>query len=162
MNDIELGWVAGFLEGEGSFSGRGSGKGCLTVAVSQVQREPLERLQRLFGGEIYRYNHGKNSKPTWSNFYRWTKCGKKAAEIMILLYPLMSPKRQDKIAELLVIWTESYGSGAHQKSRTHCPKGHEYTPENTYRQPSAPNKRKCRTCAVEYNRNYQRKIAQRN
>ncbi len=30
--------------------------------------------------------------------------------------------------------------------RTHCPKGHEYTPENTYRNPKSPNKRVCITC----------------
>lgn len=30
---------------------------------------------------------------------------------------------------------------------THCPKGHEYTPENTYRTPSDPYQRRlCRTC----------------
>lgn len=38
--------------------------------------------------------------------------------------------------------------------RTHCPRGHEYTPENTYRRPGAPNKRICKTCrkdkAVEW------------
>ncbi|ASX98772.1 HNH endonuclease [Arthrobacter phage Colucci] len=32
--------------------------------------------------------------------------------------------------------------------KTHCPKGHEYTPENTYRQPSKPNARRCRRCAA--------------
>ncbi|MCC5574563.1 HNH endonuclease [Microtetraspora sp. AC03309] len=32
---------------------------------------------------------------------------------------------------------------------THCPSGHEYTPENTYRSPKQPNCRRCRTCARE-------------
>jgi len=27
-----------------------------------------------------------------------------------------------------------------------CPRGHEYTPENTYRAPGFPNQRKCRAC----------------
>lgn len=31
-------------------------------------------------------------------------------------------------------------------ARTHCPKGHEYTPENTYRPSTHPNHRYCRTC----------------
>ena len=31
-------------------------------------------------------------------------------------------------------------------NRTHCPQGHEYTPENTKRVPSRPNTRYCRTC----------------
>lgn len=43
--------------------------------------------------------------------------------------------------------------GTHpQASKTHCPQGHEYTPENTYRKPSAPNARRCRTCRREKGR----------
>lgn len=34
--------------------------------------------------------------------------------------------------------------------RTHCPKNHEYTPENTYRRPSRPNVRECRTCRRDW------------
>lgn len=33
---------------------------------------------------------------------------------------------------------------------THCPKGHEYTPENTIRNHGT--RRNCRTCAIEYQR----------
>lgn len=41
--------------------------------------------------------------------------------------------------------------------RTHCPQGHEYTPENTYRWPNG--KRKCRAChaAAERRRNAKRR-----
>jgi hypothetical protein len=31
-------------------------------------------------------------------------------------------------------------------AKTHCPRGHEYTPENTYRNPGKANSRDCRTC----------------
>jgi len=34
----------------------------------------------------------------------------------------------------------------HEALKTHCPAGHEYTEDNTYRAPGAPNKRHCRTC----------------
>jgi hypothetical protein len=37
-------------------------------------------------------------------------------------------------------------------SKTHCPQGHEYTPENTYRVPSRPRGRICRACQAEYQR----------
>lgn len=32
------------------------------------------------------------------------------------------------------------------RDKTHCPQGHEYTPENTKRIPSRPNARYCREC----------------
>lgn len=36
--------------------------------------------------------------------------------------------------------------GNYQREKTHCPQGHEYTPENTYRPPSRPYNRTCREC----------------
>lgn len=33
-----------------------------------------------------------------------------------------------------------------QMQRTHCPKGHAYTEENTYQKKASPNKRECRRC----------------
>ena len=35
----------------------------------------------------------------------------------------------------------------HARNRTHCPRGHEYSPENTYVGPDG--KRRCRTCKRE-------------
>lgn len=39
-------------------------------------------------------------------------------------------------------------SGTRQLARTHCPRGHEYSPENTYTAPGQT-KRGCRTCRIE-------------
>lgn len=45
---------------------------------------------------------------------------------------------------------DSVQHGTHTNAgKTHCPQGHEYTPENTYRYPSRPNNRICRTCERE-------------
>lgn len=41
--------------------------------------------------------------------------------------------------------------------KTHCPAGHAYTPENTYRSPSKPNGRRCRQCQRDYDRKPHRK-----
>ena len=47
--------------------------------------------------------------------------------------------------------------GQHMKEKaarqTHCRHGHEYTPENTYRNPSS-GRRQCRTCHTAYMREY--------
>jgi hypothetical protein len=44
-------------------------------------------------------------------------------------------------------------------SKTHCPQGHPYTPENTYVYPGKPH-RMCRTCRVNYSRQYHQKRMQ--
>ncbi|MBD5787094.1 hypothetical protein IF650_12980 [Cellulosimicrobium terreum] len=43
--------------------------------------------------------------------------------------------------------TDGVPGGAHQLAKTHCPQGHEYTPENTIVYPS-DGRRRCRTCRV--------------
>ena len=51
--------------------------------------------------------------------------------------------------------------GTHRNGRkTHCPQGHEYTPENTYLYPSGG--RGCRACTTEYGKKrWQRTLADR-
>ncbi|WP_043652411.1 helix-turn-helix transcriptional regulator [Cellulosimicrobium cellulans] len=41
--------------------------------------------------------------------------------------------------------TDGVSGGAHQRAKTHCPRGHEYTPQNTIVYPS-DGRRRCRTC----------------
>lgn len=49
--------------------------------------------------------------------------------------------------------------GARQRNRTHCPKGHPYSPENTYRAPDS--RRLCRTCQSAHHREVNRARAER-
>ncbi len=46
-------------------------------------------------------------------------------------------------------------AGWQHRAKTHCPKGHEYSPENTFR---APQGRACVTCLRDRARAYQRKM----
>lgn len=48
----------------------------------------------------------------------------------------------------------------HQLRKTHCPKGHPYTPENTYNQPGRPG-RACRMCRAARRPLERRAVAQR-
>ena len=66
-----------------------------TVAVHQKQREPLERLLRMFGGTV-------TERPTdkrWPNntYWHWRVYGIRARGIMMTLYAFMSPRRQQQI-----------------------------------------------------------------
>lgn len=156
LRNIE--WVAGFLEGEGAFQCGGPRGSTPVVSVMQVQREPLERLQKMFGGEIRMWLR-KHKNPKHNDASRWQACGGKAAGLMMMLYPLMSPKRKEQITKALVAWRVAKGE-AHNSLKTHCHAGHEFTAENTYRRPAFPNQRYCRACTVQRNaKAYQAKKA---
>src|SRR5262245_673625 len=95
----EICWAAGFLEGEGTFDGAAKGRGPRVIAW-QVQKEPLERLQRLFGGSL-RYFERRNAPANHSPVYTWHLSGENARGCMMTIYVLMSPKRQVRIEEIL-------------------------------------------------------------
>ncbi len=82
-------WVAGFLEGEGSFT---LNDGSPRITAVQVDREVLVPFMR-FGGTIQR---AKRSAPR-HDLFQWNLFGRDAEGLMLMLYPLMSRRRQDRI-----------------------------------------------------------------
>ena len=136
-------WVAGFLEGEGAFQSGGSVRTTPVVSVAQVQREPLERLQELFGGPINMYLR-KNKNPNHSDAFRWGMYGGRAAGLMMTLYPLMSPKRKEAIRKAIMAWRSGRGE-SYNSHKIQCPKGHPYNDENTYKRLNGS--RVCRICS---------------
>lgn len=94
----DLHWAAGFLEGEGSFRPNG---GSTDVQASQVNIEPLMKLQRLFGGSIKKR---QGQKINYSDFYLWFTSGPRSRGVMMTLYILMSKRRQAQIDKALG-WT---------------------------------------------------------
>ena len=97
IRDLE--WAAGFLEGEGHFRSTKGRFGTQQCHATQVQREPLERLLRLFGGVI----HG-HTKPTTTHqrSWRWWTTGSRARGVMMTLYSLMSTRRKEQIRVALI------------------------------------------------------------
>lgn len=94
VSPYDLAWAAGFFEGEGSFDADGrAGR----IGVPQVNREPVERLLRLFGGTIYQ------RQPERGNLINtWMVRGPKARHLMEQVYPLMSQRRQRQIENALL------------------------------------------------------------
>jgi len=133
----EVEWAAGFLEGEGCFSSYGKGR-AIRVAAPQVQREPLEKLQRLFGGHLGR--KARLEKSNQQSCFRWQVGGKRAAGIMMTLFSLLSSKRKWQIQKALCGWLvvpPDFGD------RVRCPHGHPYTGGNLV---TINGSRYCRTC----------------
>jgi hypothetical protein len=94
----DLGWAAGFLEGEGSFA---ANSGTQLATASQVQTEPLNMLQRFFGGSVRPHARNSQRNPNWQDAFSWCVVGARARGVMLTLYVLMSPKRQAQIRKAL-------------------------------------------------------------
>ena len=103
QNQMELAWVAGFVDGEG----------CLTVSknrtahsvifdLAQVNERPLLRVQAVLGGEVVR------RKDVRGFHYQWRLYGAKAIAAIRLILPYLSNKQRQ--AELLIEFQETIGS----------------------------------------------------
>lgn len=64
----------------------------------------------------------------------------------------VNPKHLEAVTNVVNVM-RGEGAAARNARKTHCNKGHELTPENTY---NRRNRRACKTCGDEYNRNRRR------
>jgi hypothetical protein len=102
--DLAVAWAAGFLDGEGSFQGYyitpawRSPYFIVAVTATQVgNREPIDRLQKLFGGHVNTSNRAGIRRPC----YQWTlRRGNEVVKILEELLPHLICK-QDQAAVLL-------------------------------------------------------------
>lgn len=133
----DIAWAAGFIEGEGCFSWH---KTTPQVQVAQKGLEPLEKVRSIFGGEI---THRKDSGVS---YLQMTSI--EAISCMMTIYPLMSPRRQAKIREILETW-KRYKHANGIWSRWCRKRLHEMIPENTLTYPSRPTNKQCRACKAE-------------
>ena len=122
----DINWAAGFLEGEGTFisilCGKKNNEGKRTsrshrVCAGQNQLWPLLKLQRMFGGGVY-----KAYKESTDLFRVWYVHGSRARGIMMTLYSLLSPGRKLRVNKTLSQWN---------RRKLVCKRGHPFSKENT-------------------------------
>ncbi len=66
----DIAWAAGFFEGEGTVVYGNKNLGAhIKVQATQCYLEPLERMQSIFGGNLYGPYEGK--KDNWSQHWKW-------------------------------------------------------------------------------------------
>jgi hypothetical protein len=135
ISERDLGWLAAWFEGEGSFSFHGR---CPRITAVQVQRWPLDRCLRLMGGSIC-------MKPRVGRvpYYQWSHASVDTAGWMMTLYPLMSPRRKQQIETALALWRTRKPKDWRRRL-TNCKRGHAFTEANTYLQKNGA--RNCREC----------------
>jgi hypothetical protein len=109
--DPEIYWIAGFLEGEGCFGWYGDDRrpesridhsGYPLVIASQNFREPLDRLTATFPGPVRMNSITVAGNEHWE--YRVT--ARRAIDIMVAVYPLMSSRRRAVIEECVAKYAE--------------------------------------------------------
>lgn len=104
MNQIELGYVAGLIDGEGCIWARETKTGNIDVAV-KVTSTDLDIVEKMFNftgvGKIHGpYNNPEKKKPYWS----WDlQRMREIREILSQVRPMMSLRRQKSIDEVLEV-----------------------------------------------------------
>lgn len=96
MEERELYWLAGLLEGEGSFlPGSPKQPRNPTITVASTDHDVIERVGTLFGNKVSPIGHkGSLGKKT---MYSVRLSGRRAVVLMHGLRPLMGARRQGQI-----------------------------------------------------------------
>ncbi len=102
MTDVELGWTAGIIDGEGSIEVSGNHQ--VYVAVSSIDRCITQKLQVLWSGSEWSLGR----KTTIGNaIYRWQLTGKKVILLLQTVLPHLVLKGQD--AEIAIAFAQTLG-----------------------------------------------------
>jgi hypothetical protein len=138
----DLAWLAGFFEGEASFT---LSRGAIHLEASSTDRDVIERAVAILGNtRVYGpYGTGKSNKTGEPNKPQWraTVCGRRAAEWMMTLYVFMGERRRARIRECLSAWKQKLPWFGH---RTSCLRGHPLSGENL--NVNKKGQRSCRAC----------------
>ncbi len=105
LSEFELGWVAGLLEGEGSFSvkrsKRKNGFSCTpAIQLTSTDEDVAVRLHKLIPAASVCKPRRKTKGG--KRVYKWSLSRSAVvSDLLICIFPLMSGRRQDKIREVL-------------------------------------------------------------
>ena len=111
ISTSQIHWIAGLLEGEGTFNyttvGTDGKRGSIRVALSTTDKDILLRFANLLGfGSVCTIQPYK-SESGYRGYrlqYRWDASGVRAAGLMMTIYSLMGERRKERIRELLAYY----------------------------------------------------------
>ena len=110
IQEKEIYWLAGLLDGEGCFYCAPAHKGYRPsnprICLSMTDRDIVERSHRLLGatGKI---SPRKKYVAHYTQQWVFEVTGARAIGWMFTLYPLLSERRREKIREVVNIWRHS-------------------------------------------------------
>lgn len=108
-------YLAGLLEGEGCFGFYN----CPTISLNMTDYEPVNKARNIMYTKCnIRINRRSRKNPNRKDMYVMQVSGQLAIEWMMTMYPLMSPRRKEKIREIIIKWKEvGINNRAHNLSR---------------------------------------------
>lgn len=96
----DIAWIAGLLEGEGSFAMTSKTAG-YKISLGMTDPDVIGKAAEILGTNKISIEE----RPKYNNkFYKIGIYGNLAIQWMMTIYPLMGMRRQSKIAEILNIW----------------------------------------------------------
>jgi DNA-binding transcriptional regulator YiaG len=105
MKETDLKWLAGLLEGEGSFlKPPPSSPNCPRISLEMTDKDVVEKAALLMGGRASTRTNLKSL--LWKPTYRVLIRGSRAAHLMRILYPEMGMRRRSQIDAALKDYIE--------------------------------------------------------
>lgn len=105
MDDQTLWWLAGLLEGEGSFIAPvPSSPRRPIISLSMTDEDVVARVADLWGVRYHAVGKGRSAAHGWKVAYRVMLRGHPAARLMQELRPLMGKRRQHQIDTALATY----------------------------------------------------------
>lgn len=101
LTEVDVAWMAGLLEGEGSFVKRKVG-GLPAISIQMTDEDVIARLADMWGVKYHRSTDSRN--PDWKPCFSCAIRGSNAVEVMKLVVPHMGARRSKKIRSLMDEW----------------------------------------------------------
>ena len=116
-NDVDLAYLAGFFDGEGSinvyaqshYSGYGTFSLRLNIQIEQVHRGVLESFQTRFGGALYQK---KRQKDSHREIFLYQIAAQKAKPLLEALLPYLRQKKEIARLALQMLGIDLRGGNA--------------------------------------------------
>ena len=105
ITTIDIAWIAGFLEGEGSFGHHGITP---CIQVSNADKDVMMRVASILDTKIEKPRKPKG-KPHYKLIYKCVLCGSRAIMWMMTLYLLHGNRRKEAIKKAITTWKNAPG-----------------------------------------------------
>jgi hypothetical protein len=114
LDIFTIGWLAGLLEGEGSFlKGAPSSPNGIKVSIQMTDEDIIKKVADIFNLKYWTSKDNRN--PAWKRLYVLNIKGKTAFELMKLLKPYMGQRRQGQIQRAMDSYDPLYKAKSQRK-----------------------------------------------